>query len=320
MAGRSLCSIAPLHDRFAAAGVGAINRDMNERIGHTVTFWPRQDDRTQHIHDHGSSVRGLTVFGDLNLASPASIPEGSLLAGLVHGLGQLYEAVLWVTNDLSLHVWAVELDMLEIQPSRAGHSSVTLVELEDDIQDSDCFVVQGETEVLSHQVVDVDLFDSSATALSVSDEVSQPEGFDANSELLDVSVVLPLEPESNSSVINMLPSDEHVKSLLDSTDASSQDMASSSSAAAGPATRRRGRPKKSETPLTVAVVRHSPRNHNNGYIHPGPPDTRHHPTSIPAATPPAVLQVAELQRLGIEECLIAPEELSEARLRQERDA
>jgi hypothetical protein len=124
--------------------------------------------------------------------------------------------------------------------------------------------------------------------------------------------------------VDLPPSDEQVNSLIEPMENDVTDIASSSmnlaDTAAGPATRRRGRPKKTEAPLTVAVVRRSPRNHNDGYIHPGLSDTRRRSSSVTAAPLPAVLQVKEMQRIGIEECHIAPEELSEERLCQERDA
>jgi hypothetical protein len=39
---------------------------------------------------------------------------------------------------------------------------------------------------------------------------------------------------------------------------------------------------------------------------------------VKKASTPAVLQLSEMQRIGIEHCQIAPEELTEERLLQER--
>ena len=48
--------------------------------------------------------------------------------------------------------------------------------------------------------------------------------------------------------------------------------------------------------------------------------TRRQGTSIPRAEPPEVMQVKEMQRIGVEECSIDLDELSEARLHQQRTA
>jgi hypothetical protein len=71
---------------------------------------------------------------------------------------------------------------------------------------------------------------------------------------------------------------------------------------------------KAETPTEESTVRRSVRNHNEGYK-----ATSHRKvSSVPKATPPEVLQIEEMQRLGVEECMIDPEELTAARLAKKR--
>jgi hypothetical protein len=70
--------------------------------------------------------------------------------------------------------------------------------------------------------------------------------------------------------------------------------------------RRRGRPRKSktlsETPVVKSMVRYFTRNNNAGYKPLALADTRK-PRSVAAkATPPSVLQIKEMQRIGVEEC------------------
>lgn len=104
----------------------------------------------------------------------------------------------------------------------------------------------------------------------------------------------------------------HVQFLVD------HDSSSLSSAPSGPVTRARAR--KPETPKVAQQVRRSPRHTNNGFMHTCIPDRqpRRRSSSVPKAMPPDVLQVAEMQRIGVEECNIDPKELTEARLHQDR--
>ncbi|KAM0860053.1 hypothetical protein ACQ4PT_046778 [Festuca glaucescens] len=91
--------------------------------------------------------------------------------------------------------------------------------------------------------------------------------------------------------------------------------------AAGPSAppRARGRPRKAVTPQVEFQVRRCTRNTNDGYLYEMPNQpSRHRASSVHKAMPPAILQITEMQRLGVEQCLIAPEDLSEARLLQER--
>jgi hypothetical protein len=78
------------------------------------------------------------------------------------------------------------------------------------------------------------------------------------------------------------------------------------------------RPRKAETPLVENQVKRCTRNNNAGYKQLCLPDTRRKPSKVKKASTPAVLQLSEMQRIGIEHCQIAPEELTEERLLQER--
>jgi hypothetical protein len=98
--------------------------------------------------------------------------------------------------------------------------------------------------------------------------------------------------------------------------ASSQPSASNHGPTAGP--RRPGRPRKSqEAPKVKSSVRYCTRNNNEGYCHQVLADTRR-PRKTEKATPPAVLQIEEMQRIGIEDCQIDPAELTEELLKQEK--
>jgi hypothetical protein len=85
--------------------------------------------------------------------------------------------------------------------------------------------------------------------------------------------------------------------------------------------RTRGRPRKTKTPKVESSVRRSTRQHNDGvhYELPNLP-SRRRASSVPRATTPATLQISEMQRMGIEQCLIDPAELTEERLLQDRQA
>ena len=80
--------------------------------------------------------------------------------------------------------------------------------------------------------------------------------------------------------------------------------------------------RKNATPSVTSVVRRSPRNVNEGFMHAALSDTtqRRRVTSVKKATPPATLQINEMQRIGVVDCQIDPSELTEDRLRQARDA
>jgi hypothetical protein len=256
------------------------------------------------------SVHGLTVLDAQNSQFAASITEGSSLAGLVTGLGQLYGAGLWATNDLSLHLLNVVFEQLSTELQAARQSATHrahLIELEDTVLD-----YGNSMSTLGRDDLNAISGNGAEVLIPILDPVAQFDSGVTEQHLSSVDEVI--------DEVNLLPPDEHVNSLLDSGMIVNPNTASSSAAGTGPVAKRRGRPKKAATPLTVSTVRRSTRNNNDGYIHPGLPDraTRRRPASVPAATPPEILQISEMQRLGIEECHIAPEELTEERLRRKR--
>ncbi|KAM0890836.1 hypothetical protein ACQ4PT_026776 [Festuca glaucescens] len=82
--------------------------------------------------------------------------------------------------------------------------------------------------------------------------------------------------------------------------------------------RRPGRPRKTqEAPKVKSTVRYCTRNNNAGYCHQVLADTRR-PRKTGKAVAPAVLQIEEMQRIGIEDCQIDPAELTAERLMQEK--
>jgi hypothetical protein len=87
------------------------------------------------------------------------------------------------------------------------------------------------------------------------------------------------------------------------------------------APRRRGRPRKvkgvSETPVVKSMVRYCTRNNNDGYKQIALADTRKPRNTASKASAPSVLQIKEMQRIGVEECQIDPEELTEEQLMKE---
>ncbi|KAM0874800.1 hypothetical protein ACQ4PT_037198 [Festuca glaucescens] len=98
--------------------------------------------------------------------------------------------------------------------------------------------------------------------------------------------------------------------------AEGQPSASNTGPAAGP--RRPGKPRKSqEAPKVKSSVRYCTRNNNAGYCHQVLADTRR-PRKTEKAVAPAVLQIEEMQRIGIEDCQIDPAELTAERLMQEK--
>jgi hypothetical protein len=93
-----------------------------------------------------------------------------------------------------------------------------------------------------------------------------------------------------------------------------------SEALAGPigGPRRPGGPRKTqEAPRVKSFVRYCTRNNKEGYCHQVLADTRR-PRKTDKATAPEVLQIEEMQRIGIEDCQIDPNELTVERLMQEK--
>jgi hypothetical protein len=81
-------------------------------------------------------------------------------------------------------------------------------------------------------------------------------------------------------------------------------------------TRRRGRPRKQATPQVESQVKRSLRSNNQGYNHQMLPylTSKTKTSTVKAVAPPEVLQVAEMQRIGVEECLIDPAALTVEKL------
>jgi hypothetical protein len=79
-----------------------------------------------------------------------------------------------------------------------------------------------------------------------------------------------------------------------------------------------GGPRKTqEAPRVKSFVRYCTRNNKEGYCHQVLADTRR-PRKTDKATAPEVLQIEEMQRIGIEDCQIDPNELTVERLMQEK--
>jgi hypothetical protein len=118
-----------------------------------------------------------------------------------------------------------------------------------------------------------------------------------------------------------IPSEDHhmLQDMLSELVSTKSDIASSSaSAAVTTVPRARGRPRRVATPSVDNQVRHSTRQFNDGILYELPNATRRRSSSVTRATPPAMLQIAEMQRIGVEDCLVDASELSEERLMQSR--
>jgi hypothetical protein len=132
-----------------------------------------------------------------------------------------------------------------------------------------------------------------------------------------------IETQTEENVSESLAEDTHMATVeqgsVSITETSMMASSSDSSGAQAAApVRARGRPKKTATPLVQTQVRRSPRLNKDGTHHELPVSTCRRSSSVPRAIPPAVLQVAEMQRIGVEECFIEPSELTEDRLLQTR--
>ena len=125
------------------------------------------------------------------------------------------------------------------------------------------------------------------------------------------STVAPAEPADQNS--NMTPF--NLGNQL-----SSAAYASTDDSLVNPNAPPRTRGNNPDTPLVVTLVRRSPRFTNDGFMHVAIPDraSRRRNSAVPRATAPEVMQLAEMQRIGVEDCGIDPEDLSEANLRQDR--
>jgi hypothetical protein len=85
--------------------------------------------------------------------------------------------------------------------------------------------------------------------------------------------------------------------------------------------RRRGHPRKQATPQVESQVKRSLRSNSQGYNHTMLPYLTSKPktSSVKVATPPEVLQVEEMQRIGVEECFIDPAALTREKLMKQRE-
>jgi hypothetical protein len=105
---------------------------------------------------------------------------------------------------------------------------------------------------------------------------------------------------------------------------SSDSQGSEFASASSNVSRARGRPRKKNTPLVESSVRRAPprpctRQNKNGYKEQALPDAPpRRKTVARKANPPEILQISEMQRLGVEKCQIDPEELTVERLLQSR--
>jgi hypothetical protein len=87
------------------------------------------------------------------------------------------------------------------------------------------------------------------------------------------------------------------------------------------ATSRRGRAHKRETPHVESMVKRSLRINSQGYNHVMIPYLTSKPktSTVKIASTPEVLQISEMQRIGVEECLIDPAALTVEKLTKQRD-
>jgi hypothetical protein len=163
------------------------------------------------------------------------------------------------------------------------------------------------SEIMEPASADLSVQEPWLNAISQSDAELETLGFlnvpghAVSDEVLDLAAVTPL--------------------LNDSEASSSMPIISVAAPDAKAAVRPRGRPRKIETPKVEVAVRRSPRLHNGGMSLEMPIQcSRHRASSVPRAAAPATLQIAEMQRMGVEQCLIDPAELTEERLLQDRQA
>jgi hypothetical protein len=91
-------------------------------------------------------------------------------------------------------------------------------------------------------------------------------------------------------------------------------------ALSAPKITRRGRPRKKETPQVESEVKRSLRSNSQGYNYEmlSYQPSRCKVSKVVAASPPEVLQIEEMQRIGVEECDIDPAALTVERLLQQR--
>jgi hypothetical protein len=138
---------------------------------------------------------------------------------------------------------------------------------------------------------------------------------------LDENGMLVCRPAQLTESVNSLATNDIIQNPISEVQSAhyyvslqSQELDISSAAPA----RRRGRPRKQDT--SQSQVRYCTRNNNEGYKEQALPDRapRRKVSAVPKASTPAILQITEMQRLGVEKCQIDPDELTEERLLQGR--
>ncbi|KAK1644030.1 hypothetical protein QYE76_061835 [Lolium multiflorum] len=85
--------------------------------------------------------------------------------------------------------------------------------------------------------------------------------------------------------------------------------------------RRKGRPRKTDTPQVESQVKRTLRSNNQGYnyVMLSYKPSRRKVSKVQAASTPAILQIEEMQRIGIEDCQIDPDALTVDRLMKQRE-
>jgi hypothetical protein len=246
---------------------------------------------------------------DVSFASDQSI--SMMLRGLFESLGQ--RALIAVLRGPYLNL----SDLSDVS-ARATHS-VTISELQDDdtawpaalLSDA---VVEEEL-VISDTVGADDLILPLSNISLMSSQVLQANFSGVASDSLVLSALPPPEPLLLAPAPAVLAPEAPDAQAPDDP-APAAPVAPAPVAAHG---RGRGRGRRQPTPATVVAVCRSPRLHNAGYVHEEYPESSRASSSTAKADVPAILQIKELQRIGVEHCHIPLEELSEDRMLKEHE-
>jgi hypothetical protein len=247
---------------------------------------------------------------DVSFSSDQSI--SMMLRGLFDSLGQ--RALIAALRGPYLN-----FSEMFAAPARVTHG-VTISEIPDD---ANAWTVAGLSDaVVEEAVVTPDFFDADDLVLPLSNislvhsQVLQDNSSGVASDSLILPDVIPPEPLLHAPVPAVLISEapEAPEAPVPAIPALDAPEAPAPVAALG---RGRGRGRRQPTPTTVVAVRRSPRLHNAGYVHEEFPESSRASSSTAKADVPAILQIKELQRIGVEHCHIPLEELSEDRLLQE---
>ncbi|KAM0887081.1 hypothetical protein ACQ4PT_029307 [Festuca glaucescens] len=216
----------------------------------------------------------------------------------------------------------------EIYPCRSG-----LIAFSDTVI-RDQMVRVGPSPVLPRAVL-VELTDADSAVVPVADPEAVPVPpvspvvvvsdmlVQVNEEVM-VNTAWNTESVELESVVGVVVASDHAPPFGDSASArvpvvSAALAANSASASATVTSRGRGRGRKQQTPAVETVVCRSPRLHNDGYKHEELTDHTVRKKTASKSDATAVLQIEELQRIGVEDCQIPLEELSEDRLLQDRE-